>query len=327
MQREYEVKNKLLITVPVYGDVYSDIFLKYQLKGFLDPTNVPACADRVDFAFYTDGQSLNKLMDHENFKALRDFCPSARFFTFSWPDNADRFGNRYSVLISTFRMSVNEALTKDSYLSAIVADLVPAKGFIPKMLKRLDDGHDAVFNLPLRSAMESMRFTLDHAKGALSPLELCELGYANLHPLWVACHWDAAQFTKLPFSLLWNSGRGLLARSYSITPIAFVPTHQMLSVGKVIDVEVPGMFKNPYWANDWVEAPILGVEPLQCYYPPWQNQKASEAWVSDWASTTLDKTQIPFLRQELWYPSKAIVAMSEAQKFESDRVVKTILGD
>lgn len=317
---------KILITVPVFGDVYSDIFLNYQLKAFLDPSNIPLNKDRVDFAIYTDGDTIQKIQDHDNFKELRDWVPSTRFFQFTWPDNADRFASRYQVLISTFRMSVVEAMKHDVWLSAIVADLVPAKEYVSRLLRIMDAGHDSIFMLPLRSAMETVGPELANAKGALTAFELCDLGYKNLHPLWVACHWENYQFTKLPFSLLWNSGSGLLARSFSITPIVFTPRHEMISCASVIDVEIPGMCKNPYWCTNWIDAPIIGVEPLKCYYPPFANRPAASQWIREWALSTMHSTQMPFIEKKLYYPCESVVNLPSVKLVKSDMIVEEILG-
>lgn len=320
---------KLLITNVVYGPIYSDIFLNQHLKSLLDETNVPAHRDRIEYVIFTDAETKVRIEAHPNFKRLANYIP-VKIGEFAFPvafgANA-QFDHRYTILIETFRISVEEALRRDTYLSAIVADLVFAKGYFDRIFLRLDAGFDSVFVLPLRSAAESIIPELARIDGACEPLTLCKLGYENLHPLWVACHWDAPQFTKLPFTLLWNTGTGLLARSFSITPIAFSPTLEMLEARAVIDIEIPGMCKNPFWATDWIDAPVIGVEPLFCYYPTFANRPANSYSVLEWSRNTLDPSQFPFLRKELYYPSKEVVIPS--QHFvsrESNEVVNQILG-
>ncbi len=315
----------LLITNVVYGKEYADVFLNFHLKAMLDETNLPAAADRIEYAVFTDAETAPILQDHPNFIKLSNTVRT-HIMLFTWPEGADRFGERYSILVGTFRMSVNRALELDSYLSALVADLVPAKGFIPKILKKVDEGYDSVFVMPPRSALEAMAPELNRRDDAIFPLELFDLCYRNMHPLWVACNWLSPQFTKLPYSLVWNLQGGLLVRSFATTPVIFTPNQEMMTIRQVIDVELPSMCSNPFWATDWTDAPIIGVEHLQCYYPPFLNAPANTEAVREWALKTLHPSQMAFLEKKLYYPNKESVQAEGFSDSHSDSVVKAICG-
>lgn len=311
---------KLLITNVVYGQLYARIFLEHHLRSFLDESNIPAHADRVEYLIFSDAETIPYLTAHENFKRLAALIV-VKVVPITWPAGTNRFDHRYGILIQTFRESVKAALACGMLLSALVADLVVAQGFLASVLKRIDEGHDSVFVLPLRAAYESAGPQLAQHEGALAPAELFKIGYENLHPLWVACHWQAAQFTKLPFSLLWNTGTGFLVRSYSITPVIFEPTEAMLTAGAVIDVEIPSMCRNPYWARDWTDAPVIGVEPLFCYYPTFANHTASVGWVREWAKC-LHPAQSAYLRERLYYPDRKTVAAEESLREFTDDIIR-----
>lgn len=160
--------------------------------------------------------------------------------------------------------------------------------------------------------------------GALSAEALFTLAYNNLHPLWIACHWENATFTKLPFSLLWNTGEGLIARSFSVTPIAFIPTVEMAQVTGVIDVMVPALCSNPFWASDYLDCPVVGVEPLHCYYPPFTNLPASVDGVRQWARASLHPSQLQFLKRPFFYPQKD--ALSAERKLSASNKIIEELG-
>lgn len=113
-----------------------------------------------------------------------------------------------------------------------------------------------------------------------------------------------------------------MVRSYSITPIAFTPSDGMLSASQVIDVEIPSMCKNPYWAHDWIEAPVIGVEPLVAYFPPYLNRPATTEWVKQWALKTLHRSQHSFLKERLYYPSRAMVG--ECHEDISDKIIECL---
>ncbi len=320
--------NKLLLTNVVYGPIYADLFLNQHLKSFLDESNIPRYKDRIQYVLFTDAATRPTIEAHPNFIKLKLYV-QVGVHEFVWPAGEfNRFNARYSILVQTFKESVQLALGMNCLLSALVADLVIAKDFFTKIFARLDAGHDSVFVLPLRSAAESIIPHLNKEPAAQTPMELFRLGYNNLHPLWVSCHWRSPQFTKLPFTLMWNSGTGLLARSYSITPIAFMPTVEMLEAKAVIDIEVPSMCKNPYWAHDWIDCPIIGVEPLFCYYPTFRNFPSDIGWVKEWAKC-LHPAQKTYLAHKLYYPSKDFMCSDTIRDFgmhaESDTVTRELM--
>lgn len=313
-----------LITNVVYGPVYLDIFCNIHLRSLLDETNLPSAKDRMHYIVNVDQDTQKNLEANDFFKKLCDTCKT-EVHVFEWHDKeGNRFGARYSLLIEFFRQSIGQALKLDAYLSAIVADLYFAKGTIPLIHKRMDEGHDAVFMLPMRTSFEALRAPLTSIPGAFEPMEAFRFGHSALHPLWWACHWDNPLFSKLPFSLLWSTSTGLLARSFSITPLIFSPTVHMESAKQVIDVEIPSFFTNPFWCENWTEAPVMGVEPTVCYYPPFKTSGANTDEVGEWAQATLHPTQFPFIEKYLYYPDKNTASIPKGMELESDDVVGKI---
>ena len=319
-------KKKYLITNLVYGDTYTKLFCNNHIKSLIDDTNLAAITEKydVEYKIFTDADTVKTLQTHPNMAKLSKVVKISSEI-FGWPEGrVKKFDYRYGLLMNVFKKSVEFAIQQDAYLTAWVADLVVAKEFFPRVMSKMEVGHDAVFVLPLRCASEFVTPKLAEYHNALPDKELCALGFEALHPLWVACHWNNPQFTKLPFTMLWNTGGGLLARSFSTTPIVFKPKKEMLEGRGMIDGDVPGLFDNPYWALDWTDAPVVGVEPLICYYPPFANRPASAEWVRDW-STCLDPTQIPFIEKRLYYPDRETVKPSPQMLAESDAVVKKIM--
>lgn len=316
---------KYLITNVVYGDLYLKIFLEQHLRSVLDETNLPAIKDKLEVTYrvYTDVETQPKLEAHPNFKRLSSLVKT-EITLFDWLKEDNRFNKRYSVLMNMFHDSVINAVKNEQLLTAWVADLVVAKDFFPKILKRIDEGHDAVFVLPLRSAFEPVANLLNQENRALDARRLFAIGFLNLHPLWVACEWENKRFTKLPFTLLWTKPSGILARSFSITPIIFKPYLEMLEGRGMIDGDVPAKCKNPYWCEDWTDAPVIGVEPLFCYYPPFMPEKAPLARTRLWAKRTLDPTQRPYVRKQLFYPDKKTARIGWWTKLKSNFVARMV---
>lgn len=302
-------KQTLIMSCLVYGinhSPYANLWLENQLKSLCDPTNLPALREKYDleYVLFTDEPTLNAINRHPNFMQLSQICP-INAVKINWPADADQFASRYGILVQIFHQILPVVLEKNAWLGFWVADLVFAKHSLSRILSKLEAGHDAVFNVPIRSAADSVNPLLARLPGAPTDLELFEMAYANLHHLWVASQWDAPTFSKFPYSMLWNSGTGLCTHHFGITPIMFKPSAEMKGVQGVIDADVPAFCKNPFWAKDWTDAAVAGVEPLSNgHYPPFLQHRASEQFVMDWAQRGTIPVQADNLDKALFYPSE-----------------------
>lgn len=326
-ERKY-VKQRYIMSNLVYfsqacGPLYANFWLDNQLKTLLDKTNLPALKERyeLEYVLFTDDESMPHIQRHPNFMALGGIA-EITLIKMGWPPDSDKFQSRYGLLAQMFQQLMQAVFAepptdpeelksfvdrRDAWVSVWVADLVFAKHSLGKMLQRLEEGHDAVFNVPIRCAADAVQGIFNQLPGAPSDLELFELAYKNLHHLWVASHWDAPLFSKFPYSMLWNSGSGLVAHNFGITPIMFKPNKEMLGVQGVIDADVPSFCKNPYWATDWTDAAVAGVEPLSNgHYPPFLIHKADPDWIAEWASKGTMPVQADNLDKPLYYPCKSI---------------------
>lgn len=319
-------KRKYLITNLVYGDLYLNIFLNHHLRTILDETNLPAISDKyeIEYLIFTDEETKPKLERHPNMKRLAAYSEvNIKLFDWHREENS-RYSMRYSALLDVFQDSVRYALEKGSLLTAWVADLIVARNFFPKIMERIEKGHGAVFVLPMRTAFESLGPILNQSNRALNEKELFELGYKHLHPLWTACDWNSPRFSRLPFALLWTNKNGMMARSFSITPIVFNPKKEMLQGRGMIDGDVPSKCDNPYWCENWTDAPVMGLEPLFCYYPTFANIRSSVKLTRNWARRSVHPSQFDYLKKRLYYPDKSTVNMSKIQIIKSDLVVGRI---
>lgn len=289
-----------------YGPLYTGLWLENQLKSLLDPSNLPALKrDGYDLEYwlFTDEETLQAISRHPNFMQLSAIC-EIHVVKMTWPPDSDRFSSRYNLLVQMFHQVLPVALEKKAWLSVWVADLVFAKHSLPTMLEHLERGHDAVLNVPIRSAADSVNPILKQLSGAPTDLELFEIAYRNLHHLWIASHWDAPMFSKFPYSMVWNSGTGLVGHHFGITPIVFKPSEALRQVKGVIDADVPAFFTNPFWATDWTDAAVAGVEPLSNgHYPPFLPHRASIEFVKEWAKQGTMPEQTDRLDRPMYYPS------------------------
>lgn len=291
----------------VYGQIFPQLWLENQLKSLCDETNLPKLKEQgytLEYVLFTDEITLQAVSRHPNFMRLGQLC-ELNIVKVQWPADADQFGSRYPLLVQMFQNVLPVALEKNAYMGSWVADLVFAKEALPRMLKRLEDGHDGVFMVPIRSAADSVNHILSKMPGAPTDLELFELAFKNLHHLWTHCTYGNPYYSRMPYSMLWNSGTGLLAHNFGITPIVFKPNEEMRKVQGVIDADVPIYCKNPYWCEDWIDAPVAGVEPLSNgHYPPFEVGHFNIDKIVDWSRKGTMPMQQEYLPHALYYPSK-----------------------
>lgn len=315
----FKTMKKLLISVPCYGEPYTDIFLNLHLGSLLDESNIPAVKDRVSYLLVTDQETEPRISSHPNFKKLVSMVGTG----IGIAGEKIKHEAKYDMLITAFKMSVDYAIKNEMVVSSVACDMVFGKEFIPKVLGYMEH-FDSVFFVPMRSTYEPMRLLLP-SEGAISALNLFKLAHENLHPLWTHAMWKNPFFTKQPYSILWGNEVGLLARSFSVSPLVFTPRPEHLSTNHVLDIEIPNMVKNPIWISDFIDCPIVGVEPIHCCYPTFHPKEASVEGIKSWMPVLLP-SQLPYLQRKFWYPSQETVAKHSAILEESDTVVRAILG-
>ena len=98
----------------------------------------------------------------------------------------------------------------------------------------------------------------------------------------------------------------------------------MLDVKQVIDIEVPGMFEHPYWADDWDEFGVIQIEPTLCYNEALTPLPAQMDRVQRFAKER-HPHQRETLRRRLYYPNRLVANIDIETLHESNRVVEEIL--
>lgn len=305
----------------VYGQQYSQLFLENHLKSLLDESNLPALAKKHDIHYYifSDKPTFQLMGPHPNINKLTNLVHVEGIPFVKEPT----YATRYDCLGQALREGIDSSLRRDAVLTTFAADHVVAKGFFDRLLDPINNGYGAVFSVPMRAAAEAVQRTISEATGALSANELFNLGYNNLHPLWNASHYEAAQFSKIPYTMLWNSGSGLMARSFSISPMAFKVNEKMLKVN-MADYDLPGMCENPYWAVNWDEVPMMGAEPLLCFYPPFANMKALPEYIGGHWGKHLNVKQMKYVETPFYFPNMEVAKIPDLQKHSSDEAIKWI---
>lgn len=316
---------KYLITNLVYGPLYFKLFTERHLPSVLDESNLPRAKDfkiDVHYHIFTDRTTLPLLEAHPIIKRLA-LEANVEISVMDTTAPSAGYESRYPILMGVCRDSIKQGLEQNfDYVTAWVADLVVARDFFPRIWNRMNEGHDAVFVLPIRGAFESTGRIFHQQNRAFRDLELYSIVAENLHPLWIACTWPNEAFARMPYAIVFRGRAGLLARSYSVTPIIFKPNEALTSSPGMIDGDIPQHFKNPFWCENWIDAPVAGVEPIFCHYPPFGGARSTVSNVKRWAHRRerppIHPSQRGFVRKTLYFPSKKLCDFTFWQKLKSD---------
>ncbi len=314
---------KLLLANLVYGERYARLLLDCWLPAVLDPSNLPAVKSDARLEVYTDQPTAEIIKAHPNWQ--REGVPADLHVL---PIPTDAYQARYSLQAVCFHRSLHRAHAEGRALWFSTADTIYGKGVIPGVLAKMDAGHDAVIGVTMRGTAEPMADRLKDVNRACTASELYKGCRHFLHPLWLASNWNAPDFSHIPYTLLWSDREQIIARSVTMTPIAFVPNPAMLTLPpQTPDMMVDPYVQSPYFAYDWSEFPIIELQYLDSFWPPFSPGPASAETFKAWA-----KGASPFgtanLRHAFHYydvEAKPSVERTQALRAQSDAVVETLL--
>ncbi len=316
----------LLMSLLAYGQSYADLFLGPSLTAFLDPSNIPAVKDRVAFECYTDAATQAILEAHPNWQRLTELVPITIHLL---PPGSTVYEQRYHLQSVTFQRSLHRALKDDRALMLLTADMVHSEGFLPKMLAKLDEGHDSVQGIYLRATAETLREPLTTLGRAMTAAEMWSAGRGHIHPLFTSAHWNAPDFSNIPYWPMWVKGDHLVLRCLTITTMAVTVTPEMLKAPRnVPDAMVDPYLTNPYVIENWPEMATLQLEHLTAFFPPFRPGPSNLLEWLDWMpgaapAGSIKNMQRTFrLYDESNPPEPALLAASIA---ESDAVVTEML--
>lgn len=306
-----------------YGPEYARLFLGPHLSSLLDPSNLPAVPSQ--FVLFTDEATRPTIEAHPRFQQLQQTVPTQ---VYCIPQQS--YDHRYDAQALTLGLSLARAYREDRCLLYLTADGCYGQGAIPAMWSRINEsgkGYDAVCGQAIRSAAEAIEPALTGLCLPKGPL--FELGFRCLNPLWVASHWESPCFSGIPYALLWSDTEQLVMRMASVSVHLIRPSKALLQARGCPDMVLPVYMERPYFGYDWAEFPVVNVEPLRCFYPPFvTGHRASVEDYVAWAKGAIDPQSLPNLRHAWVYqhPDKRpATEMTRALHAKSDAVVADIL--
>jgi len=320
---------KFNFTNLVYGKTYAEIFLKHHVPSLLDQSNLPELLKEyeVTYTVFTDAETQKILEEDENFRKLRALIPVTGLLI-NWSPDVNKYEMRYRIQVETYKHSCKAAYDSGAWFSYLTADTLFGQYAYRTALEKMRAGHDGILTLPMRKAYEGLSPLLlrqmPQGRTALPARMLFDAAYAHTSPLWLSAHADAPRFTKMPYTILWNvDGRGMFCRTFSVSSIIVRPNEEMLRSPHVADVGIPSLCENPYWAYDWDECPLIGIEPMQNFFPLHGLKAADPVQVGLWARKNAGGTAAR-LQDYFYFPNRKSLQIPDFLRVRSDLFIKRV---
>lgn len=272
------MKNKVLISNLVYGDPYTQIFLDLHLKSLIENCGDSPFSKSSIYLIYTDGKNIDRIKNHENFKVLTRYFRT-QFITIS---SELRYDRRYSIQTVQLQHSLKVAIENSALMQQACADVYYGSNFWRNAIELINDKSvQVIFGNAIRSAYETTSSLLMGKQ--VSNDELFDIALSNLHPLWLSCNWEAPLFSRIPYHIIWTRDEQIICRSFSMSPLIFEPSANMLTAGGCSDITLRRYCDKIHFERDWQNAPIIELGMLSAFYPPFGRGKASVSSVASWA--------------------------------------------
>jgi hypothetical protein len=213
----------------VWGERFTDAFLKVILPNNLSPGNLPS--------FQARGRSCYRIFttreDAARIEASPIFAKLARVIRpeLVVPAGLDFRGNKYEVSAECHRQAIRAADDDEAALVFLAPDLLWADGTFATIGRIAATGKRLVAACGLRVVRETFLPALLHRYYSPADLtlsvpcrELVKLSLQHLHPISRAHLWDSRQFAWFPALLYWKvADEGILARAFHLHPLMVNP--------------------------------------------------------------------------------------------------------
>ncbi|NMM46725.1 hypothetical protein HH303_19710 [Rhodospirillaceae bacterium KN72] len=230
------------ILTPVWGSVYTKLFVDVSLPVLLSPENIPVLQNRQG--------SLYRIFTTKADRAVIEASPAyellARTIAVEFheitTDPADQ-ANPYNTQSDCYRLGIELGNAADAALIFHNADVVMADGGFRYLVDAVDTGKRAVMAMGVRlnkedasSAIRSYQVDKSSPEITLTPRDLSRIALDNLHQL-TKLHIFNRRKPKewLPFAIFWEVRNGLLMRCFNLHPVVVYPEVKDAQFSKTID--------------------------------------------------------------------------------------------
>ena len=227
----------------VWGDAYTDVFLRYGLPTQLSKNNFPAVANGRSsiYNIFTFKDDLPRLEAAPAIAELRRWV-DVRFHIADIPraEALSRWG-RHEILSEFHRAGIRDAGRRGGYLMFLGPDALMSDGTLTAVERRVARGAEVIFIAGVRACLEDVLPTLDvHREGMALPLSAETLArhlVERPHPLTARLFLDAPDYGHDCASHLYYrvDDEGMTAHCWHMHPLVVKAAGEGASFEQTID--------------------------------------------------------------------------------------------
>lgn len=329
---------KFHFLAPVWGEAYTDVFLKAALPSHLAPNNLGAFDRNVDkYKIYTTSKDAITIQQSPVYSKLTETIETEIHFI---DDYIKEYGNKYDLFALCHSLGIKEAVEDDTALVFLGADFFFSDGSFANMRKMAMAGKRAVIITGYRVTKtfwpQFVETSYSERDGciSISPRELVKVSLPHIHPQSKALFWDSPSFHGWPACLYWNvPGEGIIVRGAHLMPLMINPVmrDQSLTPGEGMAIDgndylmraVPD-YSNVYIVEDSDEIAYLSFEHQQSDYPNPPPNKSSITEVALWIKEHCVPYFINYLNAKIRYHVSDPSSQWEKVEQTSDEVIDSI---
>lgn len=228
----------------VWGQAFTDFFLRYSLPSQLSPGNIPALRTNGDsvYVIYTRERDAERLDREPLIIRLREHIDVRFLVVPSSYEAILETGNVHEVLTVFHRHALRLAVDRGNGAVFLAPDAIFSDGTLRLMERHALDGHDAVLTTGIRTVQEDiLPWLAERADGSgpatFLPRDMVACALRNLHPTAAATVWGNERFNSAwPSQMFWTDGDDLLlAHCWHLHPLMVRPRPHMEKFDLTID--------------------------------------------------------------------------------------------
>jgi tetratricopeptide (TPR) repeat protein len=237
------------LSVVVWGDVHTGIFLDVGLPSLLSPGNLPGLASLAEarLLLFTRTADLRRMETSAPFRLLRSLTTVETILMDRWFDGEQK-PSPHALMSRAHRESFKAAFERKADVLFIPPECVWADGSMVHLEKVVNEKPVRIVHISgIRLVLESFAPQLiaewrsaDAATLTIPSRELVEAGIAHLHPIMRDHFFEEMGDDLVPSNLLWWAGdEGIVARCFHLHPLLVAPDQRNEGFRRTIDDDLP----------------------------------------------------------------------------------------
>lgn len=325
-----------LVTV-VWGEDYTDLYLRVVLPTQLSAGNLPALSQvsKVTYAIYTTSRDAESI--ESRIYSLLSELVDIEIISI---DDIDLNQNKYVACNECHKRAIMAANKEHATLVFLPPDAIWSDGSFARMAEIAETGKRVMLTgTDVRVARETFveeflqKFPLQGDEiRSVSSRDLVKLSLEHLHPFAQSSYWESSTSNRWPSHINWRvNNRGLLARCFHIHPLMINPSRKDILPSITYDADYIAQacpnLNEFYIVEDSDEvtfASITGMRDpgLASHILP--DRRLSAIGVAAWASLNVSSHHCYFFNHKIRIHADEISAEWEAVEKQADRIAGQI---